>query len=49
MSQVPSISFEFFPAKSEEAQKSFRNAREKLAAANPTYFSVTYGAGGTAP
>lgn len=47
MSQKPSISFEFFPAKSEDAQQSFRNARDKLVAANPTYFSVTYGAGGT--
>jgi len=43
----PSISFEFFPAKSEESQNKLREERTKLAAADPTYFSVTYGAGGT--
>lgn len=47
MSQQPSISFEFFPAKSEKAQKAFRAERDLLVFAQPSYFSVTYGAGGT--
>lgn len=46
-SPKPCVSFEFFPPKSEEAQHKFQLARATLAAAQPAYFSVTYGAGGT--
>lgn len=47
MGTLPTISFEFFPAKTAEAQAKFKQERDKLVAANPLYFSVTYGAGGT--
>lgn len=41
------ISFEFFPAKKSDAQAAVKNTIEKLSPLNPSYFSVTYGAGGT--
>ena len=41
------ISFEFFPPQTTEGVDKLRVARAKLAAANPTFFSVTYGAGGS--
>ncbi|MBS3935024.1 MAG: methylenetetrahydrofolate reductase [NAD(P)H] [Sulfuritalea sp.] len=41
------ISFEFFPPQTAEGVAKLRCAREKLAAAGPTFFSVTYGAGGS--
>ena len=41
------FSIEFFPAKSEIAEKQFTTVYGKLAALNPEYFSVTYGAGGS--
>lgn len=44
---MTSISFEFFPPKSEEARAKFTRERALLAGAKPSYFSVTYGAGGT--
>lgn len=41
------VSFELFPPKTEKAMPAFDSAVDRLAAAGPEYFSVTYGAGGT--
>lgn len=41
------ISFEFFPPQSTDGLDKLRAVRSKLAVANPTFFSVTYGAGGS--
>lgn len=46
MSQ-PNFSIEFFPPKTAEGVDKLRITRTKLAELNPTYFSVTFGAGGT--
>lgn len=46
MSQ-PNFSIEFFPPKTQEGIEKLRIVRTKLATLNPTYFSVTFGAGGT--
>ena len=43
---TPHISFEVFPPKTEAAFESVLNATDKIAALNPSYISVTYGAGG---
>jgi methylenetetrahydrofolate reductase (NADPH) len=43
----PSLSFEFFPPKTEEGIAKLREARKQLAAFNPEFFSVTFGAGGS--
>ncbi len=40
------VSFEFFPPNTPEGAVKLRAAREALAAADPEFFSVTYGAGG---
>lgn len=43
----PVVSFELFPPKSDEAEEAlFRDAIPALSALRPSYFSVTYGAGG---
>ncbi len=42
-----SISFEFFPPKTEEAEISLFNTIQELKHINPTFVSVTYGAGGS--
>lgn len=43
----PTISFEFFPPKSDAAEEAlFRDVVPGLKALNPAYISVTYGAGG---
>lgn len=42
-----SLSYEFFPPKSEKASNNLYNAIEDLKSLNPAYVSVTYGAGGT--
>jgi len=42
-----SISFEFFPPKTEQASETLFRSIERLAPLNPTFVSVTYGAGGT--
>lgn len=44
---LPNFSIEFFPPKTMEGVEKLRVTRAKLAALNPTYFSVTFGAGGT--
>ncbi|MCX4027339.1 methylenetetrahydrofolate reductase [NAD(P)H] [Endozoicomonas sp. SM1973] len=41
------ISFEFFPAKTEAGAEKLLNTAKKLAASNPEFFSVTYGAAGS--
>jgi methylenetetrahydrofolate reductase (NADPH) len=43
----PNFSIEFYPPKTLEGADKLRLARHKLAALNPTYFSVTFGAGGS--
>jgi methylenetetrahydrofolate reductase (NADPH) len=44
---IPDISIEFFPPKTPEGEEKLRVVRRKLVELNPTYFSVTFGAGGT--
>ena len=41
-----SISYEVFPPKNETSFESVRNATEEIAKLNPSFMSVTYGAGG---
>ena len=43
----PSISFEFFPPKSEQAAQVMWEAVPKLARMDPQFMTVTYGAGGS--
>lgn len=47
MTDIPRISFEFFPPKTPEGREKLYKTREELQAFNPEFFSVTYGAGGT--
>lgn len=42
-----SFSFEFFPPKTNEGEIKLDAVRKELQTLNPSYFSVTYGAGGT--
>lgn len=42
------ISFEFFPPKTEEAREKLLGVSQKLGQLDPAYFSVTFGAGGSA-
>lgn len=44
---MTTLSFEFFPTKSDEGTEKLLTVRDKLAAYNPEFFSVTYGAGGS--
>ncbi|NEX61327.1 methylenetetrahydrofolate reductase [NAD(P)H] [Noviherbaspirillum galbum] len=44
---LPNVSIEFFPPKTPEGVEKLRVARGKLAALQPKYFSVTFGAGGS--
>ena len=41
------FSFEFFPPKTPEGMEKLRATRKQLAQLHPTFFSVTYGAGGS--
>ena len=43
---TPQISFEFFPPKTKEGEIKLNGVYTQLAALNPAFFSVTYGAGG---
>lgn len=45
-SSKPTLSFEVFPPKTDSAYASVEQAVEKIAGLNPSYMSVTYGAGG---
>lgn len=47
MNDTPSISFEYFPPKSEKAAHSLWNAIPILAELDPQFMTVTYGAGGS--
>jgi methylenetetrahydrofolate reductase (NADPH) len=43
----PSISFEFFPPKTETAEEGLRSAVSQLSGFHPKFMTVTYGAGGS--
>ncbi len=43
----PTLSFEFFPAKTDEARDKLHATIDELAAARPAFVSITYGAGGS--
>lgn len=44
---APSVSFEFFPPSAPKAELQFWDAVDRLAPLDPTFVSLTYGAGGT--
>jgi methylenetetrahydrofolate reductase (NADPH) len=43
----PSFSFEFFPPRTDDGERNLEQALEELSRLDPTFVSVTYGAGGT--
>lgn len=47
MSNPPGISFEFFPPKSPEMERRLWDSVERLSPLDPSFMSVTYGAGGS--
>jgi len=47
LEQGPTVSFEFFPPRSEEAAATLRRTITELAPLDPSFVSVTYGAGGS--
>lgn len=46
-SDKPSLSFEVFPPKTSDSFESVKESTERIAALDPSFMSVTYGAGGT--
>ncbi|WP_369856548.1 methylenetetrahydrofolate reductase [NAD(P)H] [Candidatus Thalassolituus haligoni] len=44
---MTTLSFEFFPTKTDAGTQKLLRVRDQLANANPEFFSVTYGAGGS--
>jgi len=46
-SQTPVFSFEFFPPKNEEGERTLRQALHDLVPLEPSFVSITYGAGGS--
>jgi methylenetetrahydrofolate reductase (NADPH) len=47
MTNSKSFSFEFFPPQTQEGANKLASARRQLAVLKPTFFSVTFGAGGS--
>ncbi len=47
MTASPTVSFEFFPPNSDKGEEAFWPRVEKLAACNPAFMTMTYGAGGS--
>ncbi len=47
LDQGPTVSFEFFPPKTDEAERTLEKTVSDLALLAPTFVSVTYGAGGS--
>lgn len=47
MTALDRVSFEFFPPKSADGERKLAAVRDRLDAARPEFFSVTYGAGGS--
>lgn len=45
--QTPAVSFELFPPKTDKGMENLARNVDRMAAAGPDYFSVTYGAGGS--
>jgi methylenetetrahydrofolate reductase (NADPH) len=45
--QAPKVSFEFFPPATEKMEETLWHSVERLAPLNPSFVSVTYGAGGS--
>jgi methylenetetrahydrofolate reductase (NADPH) len=46
-SQTPVFSFEFFPPRNEEGERTLRQALNDLVPLEPSFVSITYGAGGS--
>ena len=44
---MTTLSFEFFPTKTEAGHEKLLNVARQLASYNPDFFSCTYGAGGS--
>ena len=47
LAERPTLSFEFFPPKTDEAERALEKAVVELAELRPSFVSVTYGAGGS--
>src|ERR1700751_3597505 len=45
--KTPAISFEFFPPKTDEMERSLWETIKRLAPLSPNFVSLTYGAGGS--